>query len=58
MGHIEYIERLVKDMEKDFEMDGYINEKVEDFRRGVIFGMNYVIQSLKNPIDFEEGEEE
>lgn len=54
MEHVEYIERLLVDMLKDFEEDPANDEKVKTFREGVKFGMQYVIQSLKNPIDFED----
>ena len=49
MGHIEYIERLLADMLKDFEEDPTEDKEVEAFRKGVKFGMQYVIASLKHP---------
>lgn len=52
MGHIEYIERLLADMLKDFEEDPTEDKEVETFRKGVKFGIQYIIASLKNPIDF------
>lgn len=58
MGHVEYIEKLIEEMENDFieyPIEIYWNfEEVEAFRKGVLFGMKYVMTSLKNPIDFDE----
>lgn len=60
MGHVEYIERLIEEMQKEFDenpaSDFENADDVTQFRTGVIFGMKYVVQSLKNPIDFKEEE--
>ena len=49
MNHIEYIEKLLAEMLKDFIDDPAATEEIEIFRKGVKFGMKYVIASLKNP---------
>lgn len=58
MGHVEYIEKLIEEELKDFAKcpaSEYDNpEDVENFRRGMIYGMRYVVVALKNPVDFEE----
>ncbi len=58
MGHVEYIEKLIEEELKDFARcpaSEYDNpEDVENFRRGMIYGMRYIVVALKNPIDFEE----
>lgn len=49
MNHVEYIEKLLAEMLKDFIDDPAATEEIEIFRKGVKFGMKYVIASLKNP---------
>lgn len=56
MGHVEYIEKLIEDMKEDFAnypAKEFNNpEQITSFREGVIFGMKYIVASLKNPIDW------
>lgn len=58
MTHVEYIEKLLANLEKEFEENPATNfynpEETETFRTGCVFGIRYIIQSLKNPIDFNE----
>lgn len=49
MNHVEYIEKLLAEVLKDFEEDPATTKEIEIFRKGVKFGMKYVIISLKNP---------
>ncbi len=49
MNYVEYIEKLLAEVLKDFEKDPITTKEIEIFRQGVKFGMKYVIISLKNP---------
>ena len=53
MSHVEYIEKLLDQMLKDFENEPSDDEQVKAFRQGVKFGMKYILVALKNPIDFD-----
>lgn len=54
MGHVEYIEKLIEVLQKEFAEEPHTEEDILTFRKGVIYGMKYVVQALKHPIDFDE----
>ena len=48
MTHVELIEAILEDYEKEFKSDPTEDEKVNSFREGVVFAYNYLLTVLKN----------
>ena len=48
MTHIELVEKIIKDYQKEFKENPTDDEKVETFRQGIIFGYKYLIEVLKD----------
>ena len=47
MTHIEFLENLIKEYEKEFKEEPSADEKVESFRKGMIFAWKLAIIKLK-----------
>lgn len=56
MSHVEYIEKLIDDLLKNFSDNPCDDKEISAFRTGAIWMGEYIVQSLKNPINFEKGE--
>ena len=48
MTHIELVEKIIKDYQKEFKENPTDDEKVETFRQGMIFAYKYLIEVLKD----------
>lgn len=47
MSHIEFLENLIQEYEKDFEEEKATDEQTEVFRKGMIFAWKLAIIRLK-----------
>lgn len=48
MTHIELVEKIIKDYQKEFKENPTDDEKVKTFRQGMIFAYKYLIEVLKD----------
>ncbi len=48
MTHVELIEKIRDDYQKDFEKDPTEDKMTEAFRQGMVFAYNYLLVVLKN----------
>ena len=48
MTHVELIEAIKVDYQKEFKEDPVVSETTDAFRKGVIFAYDYLLTILKN----------